>query len=117
MLTSAAAYTWACLHFPTMLTSRLSATESDALAPSALYALCGYTLAHCVTGRDRLLVLVLSKSCAIHNRVWHSVGLIQCHPEWIGIGVHKNLILDRILFSSCPHILSRFASMPFHCMP
>ena len=27
--------------------------------------LCGYTRAPCVTGRDRLLVLVLSKFCAI----------------------------------------------------
>ena len=61
MLTSPAAHTWACLCFPTMLTSRLSATDNDALYhlnSSALYALCGYTRAHCVTGRDRLLVLV-----------------------------------------------------------
>ena len=28
-----AAHTWACLRFPTTLTSRLSATENDALAP------------------------------------------------------------------------------------
>ena len=33
MLTSPAADTWACLRFPTMLTSRLSATENDVLAP------------------------------------------------------------------------------------
>ena len=31
MLTSPAAHTWACLRFRTALTSRLSATENDAL--------------------------------------------------------------------------------------
>ena len=50
--------------------------------------LCGYTHAHCVTGRDRYLVLVLSKSCAIIVFGIQFV-LIQCHPEWIGIGVGK----------------------------
>ena len=49
-------------------------------------ALWCYTCAHCITGHDRLLVLVLSKSCAII-----AFGLIQCHPEWIGIGVLKYL--------------------------
>ena len=45
---------------------------------------------HSVTGCDRYLVLVLSKSCAI---IMFGVqfGLIQCHPEWIGIGVRKYL--------------------------
>ena len=62
MLTSPAAHTWACLCFPTALTSRLSAIKNDVLAP---YMLCGYTRVHCVTGRDKLLVLMLSKSCAI----------------------------------------------------
>ena len=46
MLTSPAAHTWACLRFPTALTSHLSATENDVLA------LCGYTRAHCITGYD-----------------------------------------------------------------
>ena len=33
MLINPAAHTWACLRFPTTLTSRLSATKNDALAP------------------------------------------------------------------------------------
>ena len=33
MLTSPAAHTWPLLRFPTMLTSPLSATENDVLAP------------------------------------------------------------------------------------
>ena len=52
--------------------------------------LCGYIRAHCVTKRDRLLVLVLSKSCAIIV-FGIQFGLIQRHPEWIGIGVRKYL--------------------------
>ena len=52
--------------------------------------LCGYTRAHCVTGRDRYLVLMLSKSCAIIV-FGIQFALIQCHPEWIGIGVRKYL--------------------------
>ena len=56
MLTSPAAHTWACLRFPTTLTSRLSAIEDDVWC---------YTCVHCDTGCDRLLVLVLSKSCTI----------------------------------------------------
>ena len=45
---------------------------------------------HCVTERDRYLVLVLSKSCAI-IMFGIQFGLIQCHPEWIEIGVCKYL--------------------------
>ena len=48
--------------------------------------LSGYTHAHCVIEHDKLLV----QPCAIIV-CWHSVGLIQCHPEWIGIGAHKYL--------------------------
>ena len=48
------------------------------------------TRAYCVTGRDRYLVLMLSKSCAIIV-FGIQFGLIQYHPEWIGIGVHKYL--------------------------
>ena len=46
--------------------------------------------AHCVTGHDRYLMLMLSKSCAIIV-FGIQFGLIQCHPEWIGIGVRKYL--------------------------
>ena len=52
--------------------------------------LCGYTRAHCVTGCDRLLVLMVSKSCAIIV-FGIQFGLIQCDPECIGIGVRKYL--------------------------
>ena len=45
---------------------------------------------HCVAGHARLLVLMLSKSCAIIVFDIQLV-LIQCHPEWIRIGVHKYL--------------------------
>ena len=63
MLTSPAADTLASLCFPTTLTSHLPAIEDDTPAPCLIRALF-YTRAHCVTGRDRLSVLMLSKSCA-----------------------------------------------------
>ena len=45
--------------------------------------------------------------------VWHSVGLIQCHPEWIEIEyVYVKTLQDAIVFVSC--IFSCFASVPFH---
>ena len=72
--------------------------------------LCGYTRVHCITGRDRLLVLVLSKSCAIFVL---GIQLVSSRVDW-----NRSMqILDRILFSSCPRVLSRFASVPFHCIP
>ena len=72
--------------------------------------LCGYTRVHCVTGRDRLLVLVLSKSCAF---IVLGIQLASYRVDW-----NRSMqILDRILFSLCPHVLSRFASVPFQCMP
>ena len=45
---------------------------------------------HCVIGHDRYLVLMLSKSCAIIV-FGIQFGLIQCHPERIGIGIRKYL--------------------------
>ena len=111
-MTSPNAHTWACFCFPTTLTSRLSATENDALEPllkCLIHALC-YTHAHCVTGRDRLLVLVLSKSCAI---IVFGIQLASSRVDWN----RSTQIPDKILFSLCPHVLSRFASVPFHCMP
>ena len=55
---------------------------------------------HCVTGRDSYLLLLLSKSCAI---IVFDIqfGLIQCHPEWIGIGVRKYLTKYYFL---CVHV-------------
>ena len=44
-------------------------------------------------------------------RVWHSVGSIQCHPEWI----RKGYINTQQ--NSCPHVLSHFGSMLFRCIP
>ena len=88
MLTNPAAHTWACLRFPATLTSRLSATAGERYTRALIKVCfnCGYTRAHCVTGRDRYLVLVLSKSCAIIV-FGIQFGLIKCHPEWIGIGL------------------------------
>ena len=60
-----AADTWACLYFPTMFNSHLSATEDDVLVSYFKCLVCAlwhYTCAHCVTG---LLELVMSKFCAI----------------------------------------------------
>ena len=57
------------------------------------------THAHCVSGCVRLLVLVLSKSCAIIMfDVWHSVGSMQCHPGWIGKGICKYLTESYFLY-------------------
>ena len=50
-----------------------------------------------------------------HFCVWHSGSVIQCHPEWIGIGVHKYLTECYFL---CIHTFySCFASVSFHCKP
>ena len=83
MLNSPTVDKWTYLHFPTMLTLRLlkllcrecvlSAIQDDAVAPyfkclnlRALYVLCDVThVHHCVTRCIRLLVLMLSKPCAI----------------------------------------------------
>ena len=60
-----------------------------------------------------LLVPVLSKPCAI---IMFSIQLIQYDVTQSGfIGMHK-YVLDWILFSSCPHVLSHFASVLFCCM-
>ena len=77
MLASSAVNTYTCLHFHTMLISCLlyllcsrecvlSSIEDETLAPYVkllMFALWYNTHAHCVTGRVRLLVLVLSKPC------------------------------------------------------
>ena len=65
---------------------------------------------HCVTRRIRLLVLMLSKSHAIIMFGIQLVryNIIQSELEY------EYVILDRMLFSSCPRILSCLASVPFH---
>ena len=79
----------------------LSAIKDGALAPQfkcLMYALWSNTCVHCVTRRVvSLLVLMLSKSCAIIM-----LGLIQCHPEWIRIGILKYLTECYFL---CVHML------------
>ena len=64
------------------------AIENDVLAPhfKSLNNHCALwynARAHCATTRVRLLMPVVC--------VWHLVGLINCHLEWIGIGVRKCL--------------------------
>ena len=68
------------------------------------------THVHFATRCVTLLVLVLSKSCAIIV-----FGSIQCHPEWIGIGVSNiNTLQNAIFFVSmcfitfCQHVISLY---------
>ena len=78
-----------------------------------MYTLWCNTCAHCVTGRVRLLVLMLSKPCAIIMFDIQLV-LIQCHPELIiGIGVHKYLTECYFLHI---HVFYHFARVLFHRM-
>ena len=74
--------------------------------------LCGVplTCAHCVTGRVRLLVLVLSKLYAI---IVFGIQLVRYNV--IQSGLEYEFINTECSFLHV-YMFYHFASMPFHCM-